>query len=130
MDIKILVHSKKYSWKKVIINLAKCSCKKKKMLVYRLLRSFVLPTRYYLRFKDSYRQATIDLMLGQLVSTEAMMLSSDRLDSSEGEEEEDSNELLEKEENLKMLIEDAKKMLIIEPEQCMGGWSLINADPQ
>lgn len=86
--------------------------------------------RYYLRFKDSYRQATIDLMLGQLVSTEAMMLSSDRLDSSEGEEEEDTNELLEKEENLKMLIEDAKKMLIIEPEQCMGGWSLINADPQ
>ncbi|XP_078311930.1 phosphatidylinositide phosphatase SAC2-like isoform X2 [Crassostrea virginica] len=86
--------------------------------------------RYYLRFKDSYRQATIDLMLGQAFNTEAMMLSSDRLDSSEGEEEEDSNELLEKEENLKMLIEDAKKMLIIEPEQCMGGWSLINADPQ
>ncbi|XP_062599038.1 phosphatidylinositide phosphatase SAC2-like [Saccostrea cucullata] len=88
--------------------------------------------RYYLRFRDSYRQATIDLMLGQLVLTDAMMLSSDKLDSSEGdeEEEEDSNELLEKEENLKMLIEDAKKMLIIEPEQCMGGWSLINADPQ
>lgn len=58
------------------------------------------------------------------------MLFSDRLDFSEGEEEEDFNELLEKEENLKMLIEDVKKMLIIESEQCMGGWSLINVDFQ
>ncbi|XP_056004928.1 phosphatidylinositide phosphatase SAC2-like isoform X2 [Ostrea edulis] len=86
--------------------------------------------RYYLRFRDSNRQATIDLMLGQLVSTDAMMLSSDKLDTPGEEEEEDTNELLEKEENLKLLLEDAKKMLIIEPEQCMGGWSLINADPQ
>ena len=29
-----------------------------------------------------------------------------------------------------MLIEDAKKMLIVEPEECLGGWSLVNADPQ
>lgn len=44
--------------------------------------------------------------------------------------EEDLTEIIQKEENVKMLIEDAKKMLISEPEECLGGWSLINADPQ
>ena len=43
--------------------------------------------------------------------------------------EEDVRELMEKEENVKMLIEDSKKLLVIEPEECLGGWSLINADP-
>lgn len=43
--------------------------------------------------------------------------------------EEDNSDLVEKEENLKMLVEDCKKMLIVEPEQCLGGWSLIDADP-
>ncbi|XP_067657111.1 phosphatidylinositide phosphatase SAC2-like isoform X2 [Haliotis asinina] len=82
--------------------------------------------RYYLRFKDAHRQAAIDLTLGQPVSEEVLNLNT----KSDAEEEEDTQELLEKEENVKMLIEDTKKMLIIEPEQCLGGWSLINADPQ
>jgi predicted ABC-type ATPase len=43
--------------------------------------------------------------------------------------EDDVRELLEKEENVKQLIEDCKKMLIVEPEECLGGWGLINADP-
>ncbi|XP_071090105.1 LOW QUALITY PROTEIN: phosphatidylinositide phosphatase SAC2-like [Haliotis cracherodii] len=81
--------------------------------------------RYYLRFKDAHRQAAIDLTLGQPVSEEVLNLNT----KSDAEEEEDTQELLEKEENVKMLIEDTKKMLIIEPEQCLGGWSLINADP-
>ena len=42
---------------------------------------------------------------------------------------EDDSDLIEKEENLKLLVEDCKKMLIVEPEQCLGGWSLIDADP-
>ena len=58
------------------------------------------------------------------------MQSSTKLDETDGEgEEEDTNELLEKEENLRQLLEDSKRMLIVEPEQCMGGWCLINADP-
>ncbi|KAJ8316914.1 hypothetical protein KUTeg_004818 [Tegillarca granosa] len=81
--------------------------------------------RYYLRFKDNYRQAAIDLTLGQPVTHELIMTSS-KIDQ---QEEEDLNELLEKEENLKMLIEDCKTMIIVEPEQCLGGWSLIDADP-
>ena len=43
--------------------------------------------------------------------------------------EDDVREMLEKEENVKQLIEDCKKMLIVEPEECLGGWGLINADP-
>ncbi|XP_060079238.1 phosphatidylinositide phosphatase SAC2-like [Ylistrum balloti] len=81
--------------------------------------------RYYLRFKDSYRQASIDLTLGRPVTMEEFLL----LGNSSPEEEEDVAELMEKEQNLKLLVEECKEMLIVEPEQCLGGWSLINADP-
>lgn len=81
--------------------------------------------RYYLRFKDSYRQASIDLMLGRPVTMEEFLM----LGNTTPEEEEDVAELMEKEQNLKLLVEDCKEMLIVEPEQCLGGWSLINADP-
>ncbi|CAL1531722.1 unnamed protein product, partial [Lymnaea stagnalis] len=79
-------------------------------------------SRYYLRFRDAYRQAAIDLTLGQPVS-ESLLVP-----SSEGDEV-DMAEASEKEENVKMMIEDCKKMLIVEPEQCLGGWGVINADP-
>ena len=72
---------------------------------------------------DTYRQAAIDLTQGKAVSEEIL---SGRLRVPE----EDIREIIEKEENVKLLIEDAKKMLIVEPEQCLGGWSLVNADPQ
>ena len=72
---------------------------------------------------DTYRQAAIDLTQGKSVSEEIL---SARLKVTE----EDLTEIVEKEENVKMLIEDAKKMLIVEPEECLGGWSLVNADPQ
>ncbi|XP_052831807.1 phosphatidylinositide phosphatase SAC2 [Octopus bimaculoides] len=78
--------------------------------------------RYYLRFKDDYRQAAIDVLLGQPIAEETLL--------SAGLQEEDiEGELLEKEENVRTLIDDLKKMLIVEPEQCLGGWSLVNADP-
>lgn len=48
--------------------------------------------------------------------------------SGEGDEV-DGAEGAEKEENVKMMIEDCKRMLIVEPEHCLGGWALINADP-
>ncbi|OWF42909.1 Phosphatidylinositide phosphatase SAC2 [Mizuhopecten yessoensis] len=80
--------------------------------------------RYYLRFKDSYRQASIDLTLGRPVTMEEFLLL-----GNSNPEEEDGAELMEKEQNLKLLVEDCKEMLIVEPEQCLGGWSLINADP-
>ena len=30
---------------------------------------------------------------------------------------------------MKTLIDECKKMLITEPEDCLGGWGLIDADP-
>ncbi len=45
-----------------------------------------------------------------------------------GEDECDAA-LIEKEENMKTLIDECKKMLITEPEDCLGGWGLIDADP-
>lgn len=74
-----------------------------------------------MRFKDNYRQAAIDLTLGQSVA-EDLLTGTTKI-------EEDTTDLVEREENLKLLVEDCKKMLIVEPEECLGGWSLIDADP-
>ncbi|XP_063921192.1 phosphatidylinositide phosphatase SAC2 isoform X1 [Zophobas morio] len=78
-------------------------------------------SRYYLsRFKDSTRQGTIDLMLGNVVSE-------DNFNESKTQHfEEDSAATAE---HVKLLIEDCKKMLINQPELVLGSWGLINADP-
>jgi len=43
-------------------------------------------------------------------------------------DEDEGQVLVEKEENLKTLIDECKKMLITEPEECLGGWGLIDCD--
>ncbi|XP_015433171.1 PREDICTED: phosphatidylinositide phosphatase SAC2 [Dufourea novaeangliae] len=74
--------------------------------------------RYYLnRFKDVYRQATIDMMLGNSVSEEVFQ---------ERTEEEDNAATAI---HVKLLIEDCKKLLIPDPEIILGSWGLIDADP-
>ncbi|XP_046823028.1 phosphatidylinositide phosphatase SAC2 isoform X2 [Vespa crabro] len=74
--------------------------------------------RYYLnRFKDVYRQATIDMMLGNSVSEEVFQ---------ERTEEEDNAATAI---HVKLLIEDCKKLLIPDPEVILGSWGLIDADP-
>uniref|UniRef100_A0A146LP15 Phosphatidylinositide phosphatase SAC2 n=2 Tax=Lygus hesperus TaxID=30085 RepID=A0A146LP15_LYGHE len=73
--------------------------------------------RYYLsRFKDVYRQATIDIMQGQTVSEDMLTEHEDA----------DSNATAE---HVKLLIEDCKKMLISDSTLIVGAWGLINADP-
>ncbi|XP_034939249.1 LOW QUALITY PROTEIN: phosphatidylinositide phosphatase SAC2 [Chelonus insularis] len=75
--------------------------------------------RYYLnRFKDVYRQASIDLMLGKSVSPEIFQ---------EKTEEEDNAATAV---HVKLLIEDCKKLLIPNPEVILGSWGLIDADPE
>ncbi|XP_050310278.1 phosphatidylinositide phosphatase SAC2 isoform X2 [Anthonomus grandis grandis] len=77
--------------------------------------------RYYLsRFKDSARQGTIDIMLGNYLSED------DLFNESKAAYEEDN---LATAEHVKLLIEDCKKMLISAPELVVGSWGLINADP-
>ncbi|XP_074643385.1 phosphatidylinositide phosphatase SAC2-like isoform X2 [Tubulanus polymorphus] len=79
--------------------------------------------RYYLRFKSNqmYRQAAIDLIQG--------IQSSDILNAqSDVDETDDQSWLMEKEESIKHLIDDCKRMMIIEPETCLGSWGLIDCD--
>ncbi|XP_011165329.1 phosphatidylinositide phosphatase SAC2 isoform X2 [Solenopsis invicta] len=74
--------------------------------------------RYYLnRFKDVYRQATIDMMLGNSVSEEVFLERTD--------EEDNAATAI----HVKLLIEDCKKLLIPDPEIILGSWGVIDADP-
>ncbi|XP_012262086.2 phosphatidylinositide phosphatase SAC2 isoform X2 [Athalia rosae] len=74
--------------------------------------------RYYLnRFKDVYRQATIDMMLGNPVSEEIFQEKNDEEDNAATAD------------HVKLLIEDCKKLLIPNPEFILGSWGLIDADP-
>eukprot|EP00058_Branchiostoma_floridae_P024968 XP_002610458.1 hypothetical protein BRAFLDRAFT_85597 [Branchiostoma floridae] len=78
--------------------------------------------RYYLsRFKDAYRQATIDMMLGNAVSEDLTVLQ-----SSNREEE---LLLEEREDHVAQLIEHCKQLLLPGAEGCAGGWALIDCDP-
>lgn len=77
------------------------------------------------RFKDAFRQATIDLMLGNPVTEDIDAATPER---EEVDVENDMNEQ-EHHERVKQLIEDCKKILIPEQEVVLGGWALIDADP-
>ncbi|GBM70724.1 Phosphatidylinositide phosphatase SAC2 [Araneus ventricosus] len=82
--------------------------------------------RYYMnRFKDAFRQATIDLMMGNPVTEDIHAVTPER------EEVDPENEINEQEhhERVKQLIEDCKKILIPDTEVVLGGWALIDADP-
>ncbi|XP_046383562.1 phosphatidylinositide phosphatase SAC2 isoform X2 [Ischnura elegans] len=80
--------------------------------------------RYYLnRFKDVYRQATIDLMLGNPVSEDVF---SQHERGAGATDEEDAAATAE---HVKLLIEDCKKMLISDSDEVLGAWGLIDADP-
>ncbi|XP_037729326.1 phosphatidylinositide phosphatase SAC2 isoform X2 [Drosophila subpulchrella] len=79
--------------------------------------------RYYLaRFKDSYRQATIDLMLGNQVSSES-------LSALGGQAGPDENDGTENAEHAKLLVEDCRRLLLGTAQYPVGAWGLIDADP-
>lgn len=78
---------------------------------------------YYLaRFKDSYRQATIDLMLGNHVSSESLSALGGQAapDETDGESAEQA----------KMLVEDCRRLLLSSEQYPVGAWGLIDADPR
>ncbi|XP_014098036.3 phosphatidylinositide phosphatase SAC2 isoform X1 [Bactrocera oleae] len=79
--------------------------------------------RYYLaRFKDSYRQATIDLMLGNQVSAES-------LNALGGQAVPDETDALEGAEQAKLLVDDCRRLLLGSAQYPVGSWGLIDADP-
>jgi hypothetical protein len=83
-------------------------------------------SRYYFnRFKDAYRQATIDTMQGIPISDDLNSPENDNLVDSSLSSYTDQ----EHHERVKMVIEDCKKILIPEDEVILGGWPLIDADP-
>ncbi|KAL7023542.1 hypothetical protein ACKWTF_012666 [Chironomus riparius] len=78
--------------------------------------------RYYLaRFKDTYRQATIDLMLGNQMSNES-------LSALGGQQIADETDAMENAEHARMLVDDCRKMLL-GTSLVVGAWGLIDADP-
>ncbi|XP_064466053.1 phosphatidylinositide phosphatase SAC2-like [Ornithodoros turicata] len=82
--------------------------------------------RYYVnRFKDAYRQATIDIMLGNPVTEDFMAVSPEQEDNDPVMDIQDQ----EHHEHVKQLIDHCKKILIPESEVVLGGWALIDADP-
>ena len=81
--------------------------------------------RYYLnQFRDSFRQTTVDLLLGNDINQEQLTKSIDCEDETKEEKEEDSEE-----EHIKSLIEDCKKLLIPNLDLVVGSWGLIDNDP-
>ena len=83
-------------------------------------------SRYYLnQFRDAYRQATIDILTGQIVSESLM--SDDQLEANSSfyqdlPEQEDNETTAE---HVKSIIEDCQKLLIPDLNRIVGSWGLI-----
>ncbi|TRY69034.1 hypothetical protein TCAL_01419 [Tigriopus californicus] len=86
-------------------------------------------SRYYLnQFRDAYRQATIDLLVGHSDSEELLVknLESESAAESRHKMEVDNSATAE---HVRILIEDCKKLLIPDQETVVGAWGLISNDP-
>ncbi|XP_055525067.1 phosphatidylinositide phosphatase SAC2-like isoform X2 [Wyeomyia smithii] len=89
-----------------------------------LLEELLFNASYYLaRFKDAYRQATIDMMLGNTVSAESV----NALGGQAGAV--DETDSLEGAEHARLLVEDCRRLLLGTTQFPLGAWGLIDADP-
>ncbi|XP_062536604.1 phosphatidylinositide phosphatase SAC2 isoform X5 [Armigeres subalbatus] len=89
-----------------------------------LLEEAICSASYYLaRFKDTYRQATIDMMLGNSVSAESV----NALGGQAGAV--DETDALEGAEHARLLVEDCRRLLLGTTQLPVGAWGLIDADP-
>ncbi|XP_058468247.1 phosphatidylinositide phosphatase SAC2 isoform X3 [Malaya genurostris] len=84
---------------------------------------FVSASYYLARFKDTYRQATIDMMLGNTVSAESV----NALGGQAGVV--DETDALEGAEHARLLVEDCRRLLLGTTQLPVGAWGLIDADP-
>lgn len=75
------------------------------------------------RFKDTYRQATTDLMLGNHVSAESLTAFGNQ-------SVQDEFEGVESAEHAKLLIEDCRKILLGSTQCPLGAWGLIDGNPK
>lgn len=86
-----------------------------------LANNCVISSYYLARFKDTYRQATIDLMLGNNVSAES-------LSALGGQQINDETDAIENAEHARLLVDDCRRMLL-GTTLVIGAWGLIDADP-
>uniref|UniRef100_A0A182K2C3 SAC domain-containing protein n=1 Tax=Anopheles christyi TaxID=43041 RepID=A0A182K2C3_9DIPT len=90
-----------------------------------LLEQVVHSASYYLaRFKDTYRQATIDMMLGNNVSPESVSALGGSQTAAT-----DETDALEGAEHARLLVEDCRRLLLGTAQLPVGAWGLIDADP-
>ncbi|XP_051946437.1 phosphatidylinositide phosphatase SAC2-like isoform X2 [Xyrauchen texanus] len=80
--------------------------------------------RYYLnRFRDAYRQAVIDLMMGLPVTEDLYSIFSKEKEHEEKESQRGAQE------QVSFLLQTYMQLLLPEDERFHGGWALIDCDP-
>uniref|UniRef100_A0A7N8YJQ0 Inositol polyphosphate-5-phosphatase F n=1 Tax=Mastacembelus armatus TaxID=205130 RepID=A0A7N8YJQ0_9TELE len=81
--------------------------------------------RYYLnRFRDAYRQAVIDLMMGLPVTEDLYSIFSKEKEHEEKEKESQRGA----QEQVSLLLQTYMQLLLPDDERFHGGWALINSD--
>ncbi|XP_069001260.1 phosphatidylinositide phosphatase SAC2 isoform X2 [Embiotoca jacksoni] len=81
--------------------------------------------RYYLnRFRDAYRQAVIDLMMGLPVTEDLYSIFSKEKEHEEKEKESQRGA----QEQVSLLLQTYMQLLLADDEKFHGGWALINCD--
>ncbi|AWP14325.1 Phosphatidylinositide phosphatase SAC2 [Scophthalmus maximus] len=81
--------------------------------------------RYYLnRFRDAYRQAVIDLMMGLPVTEDLYSIFSKEKEHEEQEKESQRGA----QEQVSLLLQTYMQLLLPDDEKFHGGWALINCD--
>ncbi|TDH01030.1 hypothetical protein EPR50_G00175870 [Perca flavescens] len=81
--------------------------------------------RYYLnRFRDAYRQAVIDLMMGLPVTEDLYSIFSKEKEHEEKEKESQRGA----QEQVSLLLQTYMQLLLLDDEKFHGGWALINCD--
>uniref|UniRef100_A0A8C0YNV8 Inositol polyphosphate-5-phosphatase F n=1 Tax=Cyprinus carpio carpio TaxID=630221 RepID=A0A8C0YNV8_CYPCA len=82
--------------------------------------------RYYLnRFRDAYRQAVIDLMMGHPVTEDLYSIFSKEKEQEEKERESQRGA----QEQVSLLLQTYMQLLLPDDEKFHGGWALIDCDP-
>ena len=92
-------------------------------------------SRYYLRFKDNYRQLAFDVLQGVKVTEEEMTTPSkvpqtnsntNNISLNNNKSLNEDAERQAREENVRQLVADCRKQLVDTNEDCYGSWALIN----
>ncbi|CAF0855686.1 unnamed protein product, partial [Brachionus calyciflorus] len=82
--------------------------------------------RYYLRFRDAFRQIALDVLQGTPAVEEEQQPKTNLLSPTKNDEQLDDQSVKEREENVRQLLDDCRKELVGQDEDCYGRWALIN----